>query len=106
MTDLLAEYEGYNCHDWDGYGAEPVTPETLAVARTIAAMMQHPPDPAPGGDGTVCFEWRDNKENIICLDVLAGQIAFYGRLDGKFFSARSPLPRVTTTPKAGDRADG
>ena len=94
MSDpLLADYEAYNCHDWDGYGAEPVTPETLAVSRRVAAMMQNPPDPAPGGDGTICFEWRDDAGNIICLDVSAGGIAFYGRLDEKFFSARSKLPR-------------
>jgi hypothetical protein len=82
----LAEYEGYNTTNWDGYGAEPVTPETLAFARTIAELLKSAPDAAPGGDGSVCFEWV-NGPNKIFFDVRGTDVSMFARINGVFLAA-------------------
>lgn len=56
----LAGYEGYNCRDWDGYGAEPITPQTLDAAKQMIDLLPDTlgwPDIAPGGDGSIGLEW-------------------------------------------------
>lgn len=85
----LTGYEELNVSDWDGYGADPVKPETLAFAQKIAAMLDRGPDDAPGGDGSICWEWR-NGDDILCLDVQAeGDFRIYGTIDGTFYRLTS-----------------
>lgn len=69
----LAGYEGYNCRNWDGYDAEPISPETLAYARKLLEIMPDTlgwPDIAPGGDGSIGFEWEPaGTAKKLCFDV-------------------------------------
>lgn len=67
----LQGYADYNTADWDGYGAEPITSQTLATARTVAAMLARAPDIAPGADGTIGFEWREDQM-LMYIDVGPG----------------------------------
>lgn len=88
----LEEYEGYNVGNWDGYGAEPIKPETLAFAQKLAALLERKPDDAPGGDGSICWEWRSG-DDILCLDVQSdGDFRVYGRVDGKHYHL-NPTPQ-------------
>ena len=80
----LFDYESYNVANWDGYGAEPIRPETLAFAQRISRLLERKPDDAPGGDGSICWEWRDG-DDILCLDVDSShEIRMYGKVGGKF----------------------
>lgn len=87
----LVDYEGYNISDWGGYDEEPITPETVDLAQSVAALVEQKPDDAPGGDGSIGFEWR-NGDDILCLDVDSdGGIRMYGTIKGKFYrSATNP----------------
>jgi hypothetical protein len=60
--DYFAEYDGYDVRGWDGYNAEPILPETVAVARrfgqVLGAERLRKADIAPGSDGTIGLEWQ------------------------------------------------
>jgi hypothetical protein len=59
--DEFSEYDDYNVSDWDGYGADPILPETVTAARSLKRMLSaevRSPDIAPGAAGTIGFEWR------------------------------------------------
>jgi hypothetical protein len=58
--DPPATYETLNEPNWDGYGAEPISTETLGYARQLLSVMPKtfgPPHIAPGGDGSITLEW-------------------------------------------------
>jgi len=60
-ADEFSEFDEYNFRDWDGYDADPITPETVSAARALKRMFLSDvltPDIAPGADGTIGFEWR------------------------------------------------
>ena len=79
------EYEKYNSPDWDGYGAEPISPETVKLGRAIYDLLNgQRPDDAPGGDGSIAFEWR-NGEDMMCLDVCGDEFRVYGKMGGNFY---------------------
>src|SRR2546429_568723 len=55
-------FSEYAIRDWDGDGAEPITSETLDFARRVHSALPRalrPADIAPGGDGTIGFEWQE-----------------------------------------------
>jgi hypothetical protein len=59
--DPLTAFEAYDISNWDGYDADPIAPETVSAARAfwlLLTMELQPADIAPGGDGTIGFEWR------------------------------------------------
>jgi len=59
-SDPLSGYERYQNENWDGYGADPIEPETLAAARRFLRLLPQTfgePDIAPGTDGTIGLEW-------------------------------------------------
>lgn len=86
----LFGYEDYNVSNWDAYGADPITPETLAFAQKLAALLEQKPDDAPGGDGSICWEWRSG-DDILCLDVQGpGDFRVYGRIGEKHYHLNSP----------------
>lgn len=59
--DEFSQYEAYNVSDWDGYGAESISSETIQTARRFKNLWRRQvpmADIAPGADGTIGFEWR------------------------------------------------
>lgn len=59
-VEIDAEFDLYNVPNWDGYGASPITPGTVAFAREMLAAIPdgaEPPHIAPGGDGSIGLEW-------------------------------------------------
>src|ERR1043166_4105300 len=99
--DPLKSYEELNLPNWDGYGAEPITPETLKYARRILRVMPDtlgPPDIAPAGDGSIALEWvpETGPLNKLFLDIGPGEqwraywklrTGEFGRLPSKGFTA-------------------
>jgi hypothetical protein len=59
--DRFSDYELYDVDDWDGYGALPISRETVESARRFSLQIPRRfdyGDIAPGSDGTIGFEWR------------------------------------------------
>jgi hypothetical protein len=86
-ADEFSEYELYHISDWDGYGAQPITSETVQTARSFKLLlpMDAPqPDIAPGGDGTIGFEWRSGSpgnRSLILVDIGPGDLIVARRVD-------------------------
>lgn len=47
--------------DWDGYGGEPITPESIALAHKIMDVVGTDKFVCPA-DGGVMFEWDVNEQ--------------------------------------------
>ncbi len=69
--DAIKSIEGFSelCFDdWDSYGAKPILPETITMAKNLVEGLRSLDclffNPAPGGDGSICFEicWADGRE--------------------------------------------
>lgn len=69
----LSEYTAYSQPDWDGFGADPISSETLMLARRFLNVVPRwwpMPDIAPGADGTIGFEWRYGRSgHMIFVDI-------------------------------------
>ena len=78
------DYSGYNFPNWGGYDESPIPAETVSLAEALFYMLQNEPDDAPGGDGSIGFEWR-NGQDILCLDVEGDSFRVYGRIKGKHY---------------------
>ena len=53
-NDPLQGYEAYDTPDWDGYGAEPITPQTLSAARAFLRILPE----GPLSDLVEVLAWR------------------------------------------------
>lgn len=86
-VDEFSSFEAYDIDDWDGYGARPITADTVKAARSFARLFdQNVPraDVAPGGDGTIGFEWRLGVPGAvirIIIDIGPGGRVFARRID-------------------------
>jgi hypothetical protein len=76
------DYSGYDQRNWGGYDEEPISSETVGLAKALHKMLRDTPCDAPGGDGSIGFEWR-NGDDILCLDVMGSSFRVYGRIGGK-----------------------
>jgi hypothetical protein len=105
-SDEFDEYETYDLPDWDGYGAEPIARETVQAARGFKRLlpMDAPqPDIAPGGDGTIGFEWRLGAPADMCLilvDVGPGNLITARRIDETGNIERFPVTHLETSARA------
>ncbi|WP_375783026.1 hypothetical protein ACE10Z_24310 [Bradyrhizobium sp. Pha-3] len=89
----LKGYEEFHSANWDGQGAEAITPETLAYARKLMEIMPPTlgnPDAAPAGDGSVALEWvpedLNHKLDRLFLDIGPGERwrAYWSLRNGEF----------------------
>jgi hypothetical protein len=95
-SDPLMGYERYAAANWDGYGADAISPETLAAARRFFRMLPATfgaPEIAPGSNGTIALEWSFKNKPLrkLFIDIGPGQIwsAYWRRATGE----KSTLPR-------------
>jgi hypothetical protein len=79
----ILDYEGYDQPNWGGYDELPISAETIALAERIAALLKEQPCDAPGGDGSIAFQWNCG-DDILCLDICDGTIRMYGNVGGTF----------------------
>lgn len=100
--DEFSDYESYNVPDWDGYGAAPVTGETVRAARDFKGLFPlHIPtgDVAPGADGTIGFEWRRGSPAnrvYILVDIGPGDKVVGRRVEANGDVRRYPETRIGT----------
>ena len=88
---LTSRFSRYNKANWDGYGAAPITPETVRAARRFLRMLPTvlgEPEMAPGSDGIIAMEWLfENHHPLrkLFIDVGPGDVwsAYFRRADGK-----------------------
>jgi hypothetical protein len=95
-ADILSGFDGYKTADWDGYGAEPISQETIDAAREFLTLIPNTlgdPEIAPGADGTVDLEWvlRDGALRKLFIDIGPGRLwtAYWRRELGE----KRTLPR-------------
>lgn len=79
---VVDSYANLNVKGWDGYGGEPIAPETIAKAKRVEKLFSDLPadlNPAPGGDGSIGFEiqWRDGSGRELWIDVLGEQMTAF-----------------------------
>jgi hypothetical protein len=102
IDDPLEGYDQYSSPNWDGFDAEPITPETLNCARKILRELPNTfgeAHIAPGADGSIGFYWSADKGSFksLCIDVGPGQKwrAYWQLRDGRF--DRLPSQRFDDT---------
>jgi hypothetical protein len=90
-NDKITErFSRYNRENWDGYGADPITPETISAARKFVKMLPKnlgEPEMAPGSDGIIALEWLFNEPHPLrklFIDIGPGSVwsAYFRRADG------------------------
>lgn len=67
-TALDEVYEECKEPNWDGYGAEPVSEETVQQAKKFFRLVQMPiavPEVSAGPDGNISLEWYRKDANVI-----------------------------------------
>jgi hypothetical protein len=107
--DPFDGYAVYERADWDGYGAEPISKETVRAARKILTLLpKHFPNPdiAPGADGGVGFEWVFQNSSIrkIFIDVGPGKTwSAYWRLSS---GEKGNVPRMSIDDTTPYKIDG
>lgn len=100
-SDPFVGYERYDLANWDGYGADPITTETLSAARVFLQMLPRTlgdPDIAPGADGAIGLEWAFNNRPLrkLFIDIGPGHVwsGFWRRATGE----KGILPTVAIDP--------
>jgi hypothetical protein len=99
-SDPLAGYSRYSTPNWDGYGAEAITPETIAAAQRLIRDLPKTfgePDIAPGADGTIGLEWSFKNRPLkkLFIDIGPGNqwSGYWRRASGE----RQTLPTLAIT---------
>jgi hypothetical protein len=70
---------------WDGYGAEEVSPETIAIAKQfLDALAPRLPTPTVGAepDGQITFEWSRSPRDVLSVSVGPCNFLHYAALLG------------------------
>lgn len=92
------DYSGYDQPNWGGYDENPIPPEVVTLAKALYDLLNSDrPHDAPGGDGSIGFEWR-HGEDMLCLDVEDGGFRMYGSIGGKHYrTVVKPEPEVSVS---------
>ena len=100
------DYRGYDRPNWGGYDEKPIPPETVALAEALYKLLNKDrPDDAPGGDGSIGFEWRFGTDDILCLDVEGDGFRVYGRIGGKHYRSVAVLSPPLAHGEASEARD-
>ena len=90
VPNPLAGYERYATANWDCYGAEPITAETVEAARELLDLLPNmlgKSHISPGSDGTIGFEWvfTDGPLRKLFIDVGPGKVwtGYWRRASGE-----------------------
>jgi hypothetical protein len=102
-ADPFAGFEGYASPNWDGYGAEPITQDTVDAGRALLSLLPREwraPAIAPAADGSIGFEWdrEDGPIRTVFVDIGPGkEWRSYWRKDSgeRGFTPRQRIDRTT-----------
>jgi len=98
---IIERFTRYKQPNWDGYGADPITPETIRAAQKFLKLLPKTlgePEMAPGSDGIVALEWLFEEPHPLrklFIDVGPGEVwsAYYRRADG----TKKTIPQLPIT---------
>ena len=102
--ELATRFARYSQPNWDAYGAEAITTETINSARQFLRILPKTfgePEMAPGGDGIIAMEWlfeKDHPLRKLFIDIGPGNVwsAYYRRSDGvKRTLPQNPITAAT-----------
>ncbi len=88
---MLEDYEQYNCQNWDGEDAAPITPDTLSLARAVASIMASEVSVAPGADGSIGFEWVTSEGKVFFDVGPESNISIYVRVGNTFLTKAAKI---------------
>lgn len=87
----LKSYEALSQPNWDGYGAEPISSDTLTYARSFIRALPTSlgkPEVSPSADGAIALEWMPSAGPVhkLFLDIGPGKqwFAYWKMRDGTF----------------------
>ncbi len=87
LLDSLREiYQERSEENWDGYEADPITPETYFESRNLIDLLPlylPPPDVLPEPDGGIAFEWYRGRRKVFIISVSGKNIIHYAGLFGE-----------------------
>jgi hypothetical protein len=82
---LMRFYNDARFSNWDGYGARPVSFETVCRAEQFLKLLPSSlavPDVSAHPDGDVVFEWRVSAGKVLCVSLSSGSVVTYAGLFG------------------------
>lgn len=85
FTELAEVASGCSLPGWDGYGAQPVNPETLAQATEFLKALPlstPPPSVSADPDGQITFEWYKSPRRIISVSISSEGDLHFASLEG------------------------
>jgi len=85
-AEIADVYRSRTSPDWDGHGANPMSPATLQAALHFASMLPDSliePDIVPEPSGTISLEWRVDRNNIFSVEMANDALVYAGILDSK-----------------------
>lgn len=99
MNQAIDNLEHATAADWDGEGADPVSGETISVARELARQMigpatsiGEPPEIYPTPQGEIDFSWNiDGRMLIVGVCPPDGIIVYAGQWGEHESRGRGPL---------------
>ena len=82
--------------NWDGEGAQPIAPRTIAIAEAVVAALHSmlakstpAPDVIPEADGEICLSWSPDEHRVFSVSLgqhgnanFAGQLGHEGGRHG------------------------
>ena len=86
LTEEIARI-AIECLDanWDGYGANPVTPDTVNIACKFVGSLspyQRPDSAAPEPDGGISFDWYKHPRWVLSISIIEGGGLAYAAIFG------------------------
>lgn len=85
LSELAEVADEASEDDWDGYGALPLLPEGVELAKAFIRALPEGvamPAPCPEPDGEVALEWYGGKTRILSVSFGKGDRLAYAYLNG------------------------
>jgi len=79
LDEILDVAAGCSNEDWDGYGALPISPESVGRAFSLIYLAPdsiRPPEVVPSVNGEIAFEWDSGRDRILSLMPHGNEVIF------------------------------
>ena len=86
IQEIQGLYREYSENNWDGYGADRISPGAYLEAKKVAGLLPPDlpvPDVMPEPNGNIAFEWYRSKRYIFVLSVEGSSVINYAGLSGR-----------------------
>ena len=86
IQEIQELYKEHSENNWDGYGAERISPGAFIEAKRVAEMLPQDlpePDVIPEPNGDIAFEWYRSKRKVFIISVDGSSVINYAGLYGR-----------------------